>query len=67
MHADRFNLEAGRHPGPFGAIQADRDPAAPAGVKTGYAHTATVAHRRRFRHFLRRGSHATGGRAASVF
>jgi hypothetical protein len=26
-----------------------------------------VAHRQRFRHFLRRGSHATGGRAASVF
>ena len=67
VHADRFNLEAGRHPGPFGPIQADRDPAAAAGVKTGYAHTATVAHRPRSRHFLRRGSHATGGRAARVF
>ena len=56
----------GRHPGPFGPIQGDRDPAAPAGVETGYPHAATVAHRPRSRHFLRRGSYATGGRAARV-
>ena len=33
--------------GPCGAIQADRDPAAPAGVHSGYPHTATVTHPRR--------------------
>ena len=66
VHQDRFHLETSRHPGPFGPIQGDRDPAAPAGVETRYPHGATVAHRPRSRHFLRRGSCATGGRAVRV-
>src|SRR5271166_4129779 len=58
MHADRVHPQAA---GPR-RVQADRDPAPPAGIHSGYAHTATVTHLpcpRAFSGVVRRGSHTT--------